>query len=96
MVNREQLRLAILQALKNQTAYTAHQEVLLQALKKLGFAVNRDQLHIELGWLEKNANCLLNQIIGGVYIITLSGNGLEVAEGVLEIAGISKPRPDDL
>jgi hypothetical protein len=95
-MNRELLRLKILQVLKKEHAYTAHQETLIYALKKLGFVINRDQLHVELAWLDKNADCLVNQLCGGVHIATLTGTGLEVVEGLQEIPAIAKPRPEEL
>jgi hypothetical protein len=95
-MNREALRLKILQVLRKQQGYTAHQETLLFELKQRGFAINRDQLHIELAWLDKNADCLVNQLVGSVHIATLTGTGLEVVEGLQEIHAISSPRPEEL
>ena len=95
-MNREDVRLRILQVLKKQPAYTAHQEALIVELKKRGTVINRDQLHIELAWLDKNAECVVEQLVGGVHIATLTGIGLEVVEGVQDVAGICKPRPEEL
>lgn len=95
-MNRDNLRLIILQVLKQQQGYTANQEVLIKALKRLGFLINRDQLHIELVWLDKNAACVVDQVVGGVHIATLTGDGLEVVEGLQDIPGIRKPRPEEL
>lgn len=95
-MNREDLRLKILQVLKKEPAYTAHQETLIFALKQQGFVINRDQLHIELAWLDKNADCLINQVVGGVHIATLTGTGLEVVEGLQVIPAIRAPRPEEL
>jgi hypothetical protein len=95
-LNREALRLKILQVLRQQQGYTAHQEILLVELKRQGFVINRDQLHIELAWLDNNAGCLVNQVVGSVHIATLTGDGLEVVEGLQEIPAIAKPRPEEL
>jgi hypothetical protein len=95
-MNRDELRLKILQVLRKQQGYTAHQETLIVELKQRGFLINRDQLHIELAWLDKNAECLINQICGGVHIATLTGTGLEVVEGLQVIPAIRAPRPEEL
>jgi hypothetical protein len=94
--NRADLRLLILQQLYSRSGGTANQEVLLTNLKKLGHAINRDQLHVELAWLDKVADAIVDQVTGGVHIATLTGDGFDVVEGVREIPGIRRPRPDEL
>jgi hypothetical protein len=93
---RNELRLAILKALREQPGYVANQEVLLAKLRNLGHAINRDQLHIELTWLDQIADAIVDKVSGGVHIATLTGDGLEVVEGLREIPGIRRPRPDEL
>lgn len=94
--NRANLRLIILRLLHGQSSYVANQEVLLAKLRDLGYAVNRDQLHIELAWLDQVADVIVDQVSGGVHIATLTGDGLEVVEGLREIPGIRRPRPEEL
>lgn len=94
--NRADLRLLILRLLRGQSGYVANQEVLLAKLRELGHAINRDQLHIELSWLDQVADVVVDQVSGGVHIATLTGDGLEVVEGLREIPGIRRPRPDEL
>lgn len=94
--NRTEIRLLILRILRDQTGYVANQEILLTRLRALGHAINRDQLHVELAWLDQVADALVDQVSGGVHIATLTGDGLEVVEGLRQIPGIRRPRPDEL
>lgn len=94
--NRADLRLLILRLLHSQSGYVANQEVLLAKLRDQGHAINRDQLHIELAWLDQVADAIVDQVSGGVHIATLTGDGLEVVEGLRDIPGIRRPRPDEL
>jgi hypothetical protein len=93
---RADLRLRILIILHGQPGYVANQETLLAALRSQGHALSRDQLHIELAWLDQMADALVDQVSGGVHIATLTGDGLEVVEGLRDVPGIRRPRPDEL
>jgi hypothetical protein len=94
--NRADIRLLILQLLRGQSGYMANQEVLIGLLRERGHAINRDQLHIELSWLDQVADAVVDQAVGGVHIATLTGDGLEVVEGLRDIPGIRRPRPDEI
>lgn len=91
--NRVQVRLLILQILEQQTQYQAHQETLLQALRDQGFTLSRDQLHIELAWLEQNADAIVDRLSGGVHIAMLTPTGQEIAKGIAHVPGIARPLP---
>ncbi|MDI1278033.1 ArsR family transcriptional regulator [Methylobacter sp.] len=93
---RSDARLLILRALYKQPGYVANQEVLLAKLRELGYPFTRDVLHIELAWLDQVADVIVDQVSGGVHIATLTGDGLDVVEGLREIPGIRRPRPDEL
>jgi hypothetical protein len=93
---RTDLRLLILLVLRGQSGYMANQEVLIAQLRSQGHALNRDQLHVELAWLDQVADAVVDQVSGGVHIATLTGDGLEVTEGLRDIPGIRRPRPDEL
>ena len=93
MNDRAHIRLLVLQALETSPQYTANQETLIKALKGQGFAVSRDQLHIELAWLENNADAIVDQVSGGVHIATLTLTGQEAAQGVVVVPGIARPFP---
>ena len=96
MANRDDLRLAILQVLAKENGYTAHQGTIKDRLKECGIIVTRDQLQVEFCWLDKTAECVVDQVNDGVHIVTLTGDGFEVVEGALTVTGIRKPRPDEL
>lgn len=95
-MDRSELRLQILLALKVQQAYDANQETLLKHLSQRGFAITRNQLHIELSWLESQADALVARDVQGFWSANLSGTGLEIAEGLITIPGIRKLRPDEI
>lgn len=92
--DREDVRLQILLALANCVQYTANQETLIKTLKAKGHVISRDQLHIELSWLENTADAIVDAVSGGVHIATLMLRGQEIAEGTLVIPGIHRPLPE--
>ncbi len=91
--DRAQVRLLILLILQKQPQYQAHQETLLKALRDQGFALSRDNLHIELAWLENTADAIVDRLSGAVHIALLTPAGLEIAQGVVEVPGIDRPLP---
>ena len=91
--NRAAVRLQILIILASAQAYTLNQEVLLNQLRSTGFALNRDQLKIELAWLDQVAQCVIDNAVGGVHIATLTAEGSEVLDGTRHVPGIDKPGP---
>ncbi len=91
--DRAQVRLLILLILQKQPQYQAHQETLLKALREQGFALSRDNLHIELAWLENTADAIVDRLSGAVHIALLTPAGLEIAQGVVEVPGIDRPLP---
>lgn len=91
--NRAHVRLLMLQALEKQPQYQAHQETLLQVLRDQGFTLSRDQIHIELAWLEQNADALVDRLSGGVHIAMLTPTGQEIAQGIATVPGIARPLP---
>lgn len=95
-MDREELRLKILIILFLSAGYEANQEVLIRELKKRGIVINRDQLKIELAWLDEQADLIVDRDVGGVHIALLNGDGLEVVEGSRTVPGIRRPRPEEL
>lgn len=91
--DRSHARLLILQTLEKAPQYQAHQETLLTALREQGFALNRAQLHIELAWLEENADALVDRHAGGVHIAVLTPTGQEIAQGLATVPGVLRPFP---
>lgn len=91
--NRAYVRLLIVLFLEKQPQYQAHQEMLLQALREQGFTLSRDHLHIELAWLESVADAIVDRMSGSVHIAILTPAGQEIAQGIVEVPGISRPAP---
>lgn len=96
MNDREELRLQILIILFLSAGYEANQEILIKELKKRGISVNRDQLKIELSWLDEQADVIVDRECGGVHIALLNGEGLEIVEGSRMVPGIRRPRPEEI
>lgn len=91
--NRPHVRLLILQALEHAPGYQAHQETVLTALREQGFALNRAQLHIELAWLDENADALVDRQCDGVHIAVLTPTGSEIVQGLTTVPGVMRPFP---
>jgi hypothetical protein len=94
--DREDARFLILKLLYKKQSFTTNQEIILKELREHGHALNRDQLHVELAWLDKIADALVDQVSGGVHIATLTADGLEAVDGSREIPGIRRPRPGEV
>jgi len=91
--DRAYVRLKILQILEKQPQYQAHQETILRDLRDQGFTLSRDHLHIELAWLENNADAIVDRASGGVHIAVLTPDGQEIAQGIVTVPGIARPAP---
>jgi hypothetical protein len=96
MIDRPELRLQILIILFLSAGYEANQEVLIRELKKRGVILTRDQLKIELAWLDEQADVIVDRDVGGVHVALLNGDGLEHVEGSRVVPGIRRPRPDEM
>lgn len=85
------LRRRILQALHNNPSYIANDRCLLEAVREYGHAISRDQLLVELAWLDQIA-CVINvHGWGSLQVASLTDAGLDVVEGTLTIPGIATP-----
>lgn len=89
--DREHCRLLILQALDKASEQQLHQESLLTMLRDNGYTLSRAQLHLELAWLEENAEAIIDRDKDGVHIALLTLTGEELARGQASIKGIRKP-----
>lgn len=87
-------RLLILRAAGVGQAYTADETVLSHSLRGAGVAVSRDVLRGDLAWLEEQG-CLLAQQPGGVWVVTLTARGSDVAKGLAHCPGIAHPAPGE-
>lgn len=84
--------LVLIQTLVKCGDFTANEVILLAALAELGHRVSRDSLRTDLAWLEEQG-LLLAQQPGGVWVVTLTSRGYDVAHGVARVPGVARPRP---
>jgi DeoR/GlpR family transcriptional regulator of sugar metabolism len=90
----ERRRLEILRAVAKAPAFTVDETVLTHDLDHIGHAVSRDTLRADLAWLEEQG-CLLAQQPGGVWVVTLTARGSDVAKGLANCPGIAHPVPGE-
>lgn len=89
----EDRRLAVLTLLTDSHAYQAGAPMLQMVLAGLGHAVALDTVVADLAWL-RDAGLLGLREVGSVHIATLSGRGLDVAQGRTQVPGVARPRPE--
>jgi repressor of nif and glnA expression len=90
-LRREHIRLTILQLLQSAPDYTLHESLISDGLKSLGLGVGRDELRIQLAWLDEQGLIIAQQ--AGVWIATLTVRGEDAAAGRVRIPGVARPRP---
>ena len=86
------LRQRTLAALTCAPRYTGHAYLLRDRLTECGLAVGGDLLAAELQWLA-DAGLVTLETVEGAHIATLTGRGLDVAEGRVTVAGVHRPLP---
>lgn len=91
LVTQDRKRL-VLDALETADAYTANEVVLAQKLAEFGHRVSRDRLRSDLAWLAEQ-ELLIAQQPGGVWVVTLTARGSDVARGHVQHPGVARPRP---
>lgn len=90
----EDRRLAVLRFLAEDPDYTVNDSVLESALAAVGHAVARADLRGDLGWLEAQALVTVRRELDGrVWVVTLTGAGLDVARGLRVHSGVKRPHP---
>ncbi len=87
---RRDRRLRILQILNEVPAGVANDAILKNLLMTFGHAVSGDLVRTELSWLEEQG---LISVAGkrSIQIVTLSERGSDVASGLANQSGVSKP-----
>jgi len=89
-------RYLILKALSASASYTAHSLLLLRFVDGLGQKPTQDQINGDIQWLHDQG--LLTATPSGIgdQIATITGRGLEIAEGRAIYPGVRKPTPGEL
>ncbi|MDC9620126.1 ArsR family transcriptional regulator [Xenorhabdus sp. XENO-7] len=70
----------------------ANESVLQTCLDTYGHRLSRDRVRSHLGWLEEQGLCSVNDV-AGCLVATLTGRGVDVAEGRSTVPGVKRPRP---
>jgi len=92
-IQAEARRLMILQMLAADSDYSANDSLLQQLLASQGNGVSLDVLRMDLAWL-RELGLLLIRDLPGCKVATLRGRGVDVANGLAQVPGIARPRPE--
>ena len=85
------LRLSLLRALVETPTNQSNDSLLATAMGELGLPFTRDQLRIQLGWLEEQGLIRLARPTDTLIVATLRERGAEAALGRVHIEGIARP-----
>lgn len=85
-------RLAVLRSLASAPEYTLPEATVRESLKAHGLAASSDQMAAAAAWLDEQ-RLLMRQPVGATHLLTLTGRGLDVAEGTALVPGVDRPRP---
>lgn len=90
-----QLRLALLRLLAEVPNYQLNSSALNDCMRPLGFNVGRTYLNGQLHWLDESGlvNMENNEFKPDIKIITLTTQGLDVAQGLATFEGVARPSP---
>ena len=89
----EHRRLVILLALKESPDYTSNEYVLVDSIAHFGHRVSSDKLRTDLAWLDEQGLVIAQQP-GGVWVVTVTRRGDDVATGLATVPGVKRPRPE--
>ena len=88
----EDRRLAMLRLLAEARGQTLNSSVLHMGLHHLGVLVERHEVIDDLHFLQLHNLIALAPVLTTVYVATLQGRGEDVANGLCQIEGVSRPR----
>jgi Fe2+ or Zn2+ uptake regulation protein len=88
----EDIRLVILRFLAEDAGFDLNESIIHSALGTLGHNVSRDRVRVELAWLAEQGLVTVHEVVS-VQIATLTGRGLDVAEGRALVPGVKRPGP---
>ena len=90
----ENRRLAILRFLSEEADFAINDSVMQEALKQIGHAVAREVVQADYAFLHDLGLINLEIVMDKIHVATLTGAGLDVANGVKTVPGVSRPRPE--
>lgn len=90
---REDRRLVILRLLKEQPQYRMNSSNLHAGLHHLAVASTRDDVITDIHWLREQGLVQLDEVpeVPGLYLVSLTTRGADVASGAARVPGISVP-----
>jgi len=91
---REDRRLVILRTLAEDVDYRLNTSILHGVVDRFGHGVSRDVIEGDVAWLTENGLVTAETLGDGrVTVVTLTGRGLDVAQGHARHPGVKRPRP---
>jgi DNA-binding transcriptional ArsR family regulator len=88
----ENLRCSLLRALNEAPGYRANDSLLHDIAMEFALMVSRDQVRTELSWLRDQGLVTLEEL-ASVYIVQITGAGIDVATGNRIVPGVKRPQP---
>ena len=88
-------RLAVLRLLADDPGYSHNDSVLQTALDAIGHTVSRDQVRVDLAWLEEAGLVTVRVVNETIHVATLTKRGIDVAAGRAVVPGVKRPSPHD-
>lgn len=86
------IRLLILETLRAQPRYTAHEHIIRTALDGHGHAISAAALRGHLAWLDELGLLILAR--RDVQVAVLTERGDDCAQGLSAVPGVARPRPE--
>ena len=88
----EDRRLVILRLLEEDNDYRVNTSILRSSLDLYGHNISRDRLHTDVQWLSEQGLTRSEQL-NSVQVVTLTQQGLDVANGRARVPGVKRPGP---
>ncbi len=87
-------RLAVLQVLEQDAGYSHNEQILQMALDATGHKVSSDRVRTLLAWLEEQDLVEIDREgVRDLWVVKLTGRGIDVAQGRALCEGVKRPRP---
>jgi len=87
----ENRRIAILRTLNEDQDRQLNTSIIQDFLGVIGHRCSRDRIETECAWLAEQGLVAVEQV-GPVQVVTLTGRGQDVAEGMSVVPGVKRPR----
>ncbi len=88
-------RIVILQGLKRDPGHSISNEMLQRLLRDYGHSLGVGEVNEQVNWLERRGYVSTKRLeTGGLVIVKISRQGLDVADGFVKAEGIDSPMED--